>query len=381
MNALKRVVISVALVICLAFSSPLTASAASGNTLLARIMEPNQVTRITAITGGAPAQILYELPESLSYLDVRYSPDLGWVAAYGIDPATQRAVFAYRRANGAPIAIPLAPEAAVLPFTFDEASRHLLYGSSTPDGQFTIGILRLADGVRRELTGSYRSASPFGQGLAAYPMALFGETLYLQAYTPFSDGFGAGIFSLDLTPYTFAATGRYPILEVRRLLGAGEYYTPIFSPNGRYAAMLYNEPANPPANYIAQGPGFSVNAVAVLDLRTGVARRVAAAGAGQGLEHLSWLPDGTTLLFTGGNYNGADRLAAPDFYVVSASTGQVSALGATFAGEDINDLQVCGGRVYVLDGAALRSAATNNLSDVQTHYADASVMLLGCTAR
>lgn len=381
MSAFKRMIASVALVICLAVGSNLAAAAASGNTLLARISEPNQVTRITAITGGAPAQILYELPESLSYLEVRYSPDLGWVAAYGVDPITQRAVFAYRRANGAPIAVPLAAEAAVLPFSFDDTSRHLLYGTSTLDGRFTIGIIRLADGVRRELNGLFNAGSPFGQGLAAFPIALFGETLFVQAYVPFSDGFSAGIFSLDLTPYTFAATGSYPILEVRRLLGAGEYYAPIFSPNGRYAAMLYNEPANPPANYIAQGPGFSVNAVAVLDLRTGTARRVAAAGAGQGLEHLAWLPDGNTLLFTGGNYNGADRLAAPDLYVVSAITGQVSALGATFADEEINALQVCGERVYVLDGEALRSAATNNLSDVQTHYADASVQMLGCTAR
>ncbi|PJF33215.1 MAG: hypothetical protein CUN49_19125, partial [Candidatus Thermofonsia Clade 1 bacterium] len=96
-----------------------------------------------------PAQVLYELPAELSYLDVRYAPDLAWIAAHGVDPGNGRAVFAYRRVDGAPIGVPLSAEAAVVHLAFDEASRHLLYGTAAPDGRFVIGIIRLADGVRR----------------------------------------------------------------------------------------------------------------------------------------------------------------------------------------------------------------------------------------
>ncbi len=379
---MKFILISAVLGACLALGDVLAVQAARGNTLIVRVAEPKQPTRIAAISGNAPAQVLYELPAELSYLDVRYAPDLAWIAAHGVDPRDGRAVFAYRRVDGAPIGVPLSAEAAVVHLTFDEASRHLLYGTAAPDGRFVIGIIRLADGVRRELAGLANANSPFGSGAAAFPIALFGNALYLQAYQPFAPhSSSGGIFSLDLTPYTFAATGTYPILEVRRLLGAGDYTAPIFAPNGRYAAMLYREPENLPANYVPLGAGLNFNAVAVLDLQTGVARRVAAAGLGQGLEHLAWLPNSQTLLFTGGNYGGADRLQAPDIYAVNALTGQVSALGKTFAEGTISDLAICGERLYVVDGNALRSAAFTNFSDVQTHYADASVQLLGCAAR
>lgn len=115
-------------------------------------------------------------------------------------------------------------------------------------------------------------------------------------------------------------------------------------------------------------------------MQTGVARRIAAAGAGQGLEHLAWLPNSQTLIFSGGDYGGTDRLAKPDFYAVNAFTGQVSLLGKTFSNAPIVSMAVCGERAYSADGQTLRSAALANWSDVQTHYADASVQIIGCTA-
>lgn len=357
------------------------AQAASRSALIVRVKEPNQVTRFVVVSSGAPAQVLYELPAELEYLGVTVSPDLAWLAAYGIEPTSGRPVFAYRRIDGAPIAVPLSAEASVFNYVFDDASRHLLYSVATPDGRFSIGIVRLADGVRRELSGLYDLTSPFGNGVAALPLALFGERLYLEGYTPFSVRIGGkGIFSLDLTPYTFAPTGSYPIIGVGRLLGAGEYLTPRFAPNARLAALLYNEPANPPANYNPFAPSTNMNALAALDLQTGVARRIAAAGAGQGLEHLAWLPNSQTLIFSGGDYGGTDRLAEPDFYAVNAFTGQVSLLGKTFSDAPIVSMAVCGERAYSADGQTLRSAALANWSDVQTHYADASVQIIGCTA-
>ncbi|PJF36480.1 MAG: hypothetical protein CUN49_05295, partial [Candidatus Thermofonsia Clade 1 bacterium] len=83
---MKFILISAVLGACLALGDVLAVQAARGNTLIVRVAEPKQPTRIAAISGNAPAQVLYELPAELSYLDVRYAPDLAWIAAHGVDP-------------------------------------------------------------------------------------------------------------------------------------------------------------------------------------------------------------------------------------------------------------------------------------------------------
>jgi hypothetical protein len=174
------------------------------------------------------------------------------------------------------------------------------------------------------------------------------------------------------------------------------------SPNGKSLALLINDAANPPAAFQPLGPAPTANTLRVLDLSlatdiataTAATRTLAVAGPGQALGQIAWSPDGSTLFFTGGNFQNTFYLVLAELYVVATTDAAVTPIGLSVTDPNvyISQMQACGNRLYAaVSNDPEKSGGTNEgslmVSSLETPAAFTSLatglgfFIAGCTAQ
>jgi len=256
------------------------------------------------------------------------SSDGKWVVLQNYDQKTQVQSIQYYRVNGKPESIAVDKDFNVLNAEFSSDSRYLLYSLtsfSSPQPDWILGILELSTGKKAEFAGKVGfpngPQAPFpGSPL---PFDFNGSQLLFFAIPIGTEGYPLGIYSVAIPALNDGRSALPPVKSLRKNQNPPLQVVRV-SPDGTKVAYLFNDQANPPANYKPQEMPFTVNAIGVIDLATGDDRVVAKAGKGQALETLAWWYTGNFLVFTGGNYQQSDRIISPRFYSVDVSTGTVT---------------------------------------------------------
>lgn len=237
---------------------------------------------------------------------------------------------------------------------FSSDSRYVLYynyGGSAASQQidYLVGVYDLTSGTTLELTSNLNNNSvPGGGNAAVYPLDVQGNILYGTTYGIATDGGFSGLYRFVLGKFavvngSYALPNGVAVAPVKFL-----QQTPLISPNGKYAAILYPDPSNPPKNY-APSPYTPENTLNVIDLNSGQMRTIAVAGSGEILTNLRWRETSDALTFTGGLIKpGVQGLttAVSRFFSVNVSTGQVSALYEVANGVFTQTPFVCGDNMY-----------------------------------
>ncbi|MCC7207691.1 MAG: hypothetical protein IT323_10305 [Anaerolineae bacterium] len=321
------------------------------------------------------------------------SGDGRWIVSAGFDPARNAETLEYRPVNGRPTAIPVDAGFSVLNAHFSPDARMLFYTlASLEPRQWILGLFDPETGRKIEFVGSSGDDSVLGPGLVANAISLVGERMILSAYLPFAGGNFGGIYAINLTGLAAAAPGRYPLpTSVEQLLPAGPFILASLSPDGQWLAFLAFNEANPPQNYSSFGPAATFNALGALNLTTGEVRTLAQAGPGQGLEALTWTPDGANVLFTGGSYGGSYYIVTPNLYGVDIATATVVERGQLTSNpaEVITDILACGETLYsvanvdLAEGgrtADLYAAPLDNPTARTSLVSGSTIFLPGCGA-
>lgn len=321
----RLVSVGVALLMALALSCAVTLAADGRERphLIARISVPpptgGTYLSIFAPDGANPGQLIIE-----SGLQAAMSYDTRWLATWGYEELSRREVIAYRQVNGRPINIDIEPGFTAMDAAFSRDARYLIYTQAALEPRLWIlGIVELETGRIVELVGPADDSSPLGPMLVGNALDLTDERLILWAYLPFAGGNFGGIYAMDVPGLASAAAGRYAMPSATQLLPGGEPVMMALAPDGLALAFLDYDPANPPRDFEAMGPVPSYNRLRVVDLLSGTVQTLAQAGPGQGLGVLTWTPDSTSVLFTGGNYRGSYFISMPRLYTVDRETSTV----------------------------------------------------------
>jgi hypothetical protein len=333
---------------------------------------------------------------------VAISPDGQWIATFGYKSSLQADHLAYGK-FGQPTTS-LTPDKGfnVLGARFSHDSRYLFYTQASLESmQWLLGMLELDTGRRVEMIAPFgfdpASALPAVgfQGIADavhYDRAT--SRLYLSAYIPYSDGNFVGLYVMDTTGIDKAATGRYPMPAARVLLKGGEQIISglVLSPDATKMVYLSYDPANPPQNYEALGPGATFNVAGLVDLITEKTQVIARAGVGQGLGLITWGTDSQHVLLTGGNFGRSYFLAIPRLYTIDLAAGTVSE-GPTLTEDTstvISQIKVCGEQLYIVANknkpdqggfdTSLYTAPINKPTSRTVLWSESNVSLLQCSA-
>ncbi len=271
-----------------------------------------------------------------------------WLAESGYDQATQAQALDYRFVNGRPTPIPVDKGFNVLPPQFSTDSRYLMYlmYAYEPTQQYVLGVMEMVTGKKIEFAGNVTING--GDPEATFPGApspidFNGQRLLFFGIPIGTEGYPQGIYSIDVPALSGGRVPLPPIKILRR--GDPPLQATSLSPDGTKLAYMFNDPANPPANYKPQEMTFTLNSLGIIDLNTGSDRVVARAGQGQALEAMAWWFTSDFVIFTGGNFQQTSRVVSPRFYSVSAATGQVTNTAPiTFSSnpmESVLDLMAC----------------------------------------
>jgi dipeptidyl aminopeptidase/acylaminoacyl peptidase len=360
---------------------------------------PNAIARVynndeTYLTiyspeGRTPGQIILSASARADL-----SPDGRWLVTLGYQDDQE--ILEYRLTTGRPTQLGIDAGFSVLDTGISDDGNYLTYTAANLETrQWLLGIMDLRTEKLIEYTSTFDSASPVGENQMGGVIGFDGARLLLNAFVPFADGNFGGVYLLQLAPtasdFTALAAGRYPLPTAQQVAAAGVFAYAALSPDSNTLALLYNDPANPPANYQSLGPGFTLNTLGIKTLADNQGAVIAKAGTGQGLEAMAWTPDGQSIVFTGGDFAGSYYVATPFLFSVVVATGQVTVIGklSDDPAEIIGRILVCGNTLFYdvnresADGgrvATLYSAPLDNLAAKKSLIEAAGVYLQGCAA-
>ncbi len=375
---------------------------AASRAVIARIYEVSPSTRSyvaafpPADSQTAPAVKVSKLADVQPDLNANASPDGKWIAVYGYNGTTRTEQFTYGLVGQTQYVSLDVKGYNVLWTRFSSDSRLLMYTLGVQEGRWKLGLLDLASGKKFDFAGefSYRTGEKAGLGFDGVANALHlsadRKRLIVNAYVPYTGGNFGGIYAFNLPELNFNLPAPAPFPKATQILKGGQVVSDLaLSPDGTQLAYLYDDSANPPQNYRAIGPASTTNTLALFDFSTGQSRVLAKAGPGQGLEAIAWLPDGKTILFTGGNYRESYYVVQPNAYTVDVAQARVTE-GAKLEEDPqtmIESILVCGDTLFISTGkdnsdgnriSTLYSAPLADLKARRALGAGSYIVLLTC---
>ncbi len=330
----NRLIVGIACVVCaglLFLYHPLRAQQPSENPfVMVKVRDFNTSSNYLIQLSGEGKQIGDRIPLDASDQDILVSGNGQWIAIHESNPQKQEQSLKYRPMGASTTNLVRLDTNTYSVFSaFSRDSRYLLYGTATGSNQPSVGIVgivELSSGIRAEYTGEIaygnNAKSPF-RGIP-WPLEFDGKRLWFMASDP--DRVPVALSSIDLPGFQAGSHGALsgPVKSWHKLsyeLGAAQ-----LSPDGNRLLYLFNNPANPPANYNPSGVDRTVNSLGVIDLSTGTDTVIAQAGAGQALGVAAWSDAGDHIVFSSGSFQNSDHLISPGLYSVDVHTGQVNTI-------------------------------------------------------
>ncbi|MBE2193898.1 MAG: hypothetical protein IAE83_06950 [Anaerolinea sp.] len=365
---------------------PVLAQVESRPNVVAQIYSADGTGYLTVIgPDGTNAGKLVENPKSR----VDLSSDSRWLVRSGYDPDTQREVLNYAPIGGASVEVAIEPGFNVMDAHISRDNRLMFYTLvSLEKRQWILGLIAFDSGQVSEYLAPSDESSPVGANQVASVVDYDGANVLLYAFAPYTDGNFGGLYRLPVGPESLGV-GRVPMPAASGVFTVRGQALVQPSPDGRKVAIMYGDAANPPTNYEAMGPGATFNTLAVLDLATSELKVVAQAGIGEALETMTWTPDSTSIIFTGGTYQNTFYLVTPNFFRVDAVSGQVSVLGlaVTERTELVGSMRACGEYLFFdvvseqgQGDARLFSSPLNNLAERTMLLTAKTFVLGGCAS-